>query len=178
MKPIDPPTTQSRWSCDSLADGAAQPPSERRERIERRQRIGWSLIYGSFNPRRRRPPRRLTDSRFHSLDWHSAHLLAVAIAILLLSVADALMTVRLLAGGADEVNPLMAAMVERSASMFAVVKMGLTGVGVMVMVMLARYRFMRRVRVDRVMYCVMLGYAALLAYEFSMVGQVVDPAGY
>jgi len=39
---------------------------------------------------------------------------------------------------------------------FATVKMTLTGLGVMVMVMLARYRFMRVVRVDVVMYAVLV----------------------
>ena len=70
------------------------------------------MIYGSFNPRRRRPPRRLDDSRFHSLDWHGAHLLAVAIGILILNVADAFLTVALLSSGSViEMNPFMAALV-------------------------------------------------------------------
>ena len=149
---------------------------ERRVRHDRRYRLWWSVIYGSFNPRRRRPPRRGFESRYHSLDWHSAHLLAVAIGILLLSVADALMTVRLLAGGADEVNPIMAAVIYKSAAVFATVKMTLTGLGVMVMVMLARYRFLRVLRVDIVMYMLLIGYSILLSYEFSMLQQLVDPA--
>jgi hypothetical protein len=69
------------------------------------------VVYGSFRPRRRRPPRRLDDSRYQAVDWHAAHLLAVAIGILLLSVADAFMTVTLLSGGAVEVNPVMAALI-------------------------------------------------------------------
>src|SRR5450631_4547581 len=86
---------------------------ERRDRADRRLRVWWSVCYGSFNPRRRRPPRRLDDSRFHSLDWHSAHLLAVAISILLLSAVDAFLTPVLLQGGADEVNPIMAMLIYR-----------------------------------------------------------------
>src|SRR3981081_2581363 len=91
---------------------------ERRARADRRRRVWWSVWYGSFNPRRRTPPRRLDDSGFHSLDWHSAHLLAVAIVILLLSVSDAFLTMMLLQGGADEVNPVMAALIYRSVAMF------------------------------------------------------------
>ncbi len=72
---------------------------ERRGRADRRNRVWWSICYGSFNPRRRSPARRLGDSRFHSLDWHSAHLLAVAVGILLLSVVDAFLTLQLLQGG-------------------------------------------------------------------------------
>jgi hypothetical protein len=149
--------------------------SERRDRSDRRGRAWWSVLYGSFNPRRRRPPRRLSDSRFHSIDWHAPHLLAVAIGILLLSAADAFMTVTLLSGGAVEVNPVMAAVVYKSAAVFASVKMAMTGFGVMLLVVLARYRFMRLVRVDIAMYAVLVAYAVLLAYEYRMLGRLIDP---
>jgi hypothetical protein len=158
------------------AAAVASAGDDRRERQDRRHRVWWSVLYGSFNPRRRRPSRRLLEDRYHSLDWHDAHLLAVAIGILLLSVADALMTVRLLSVGADEVNPIMAAVVYRSAAVFAIVKMALTGMGVMVMVTLARYRFMRMVRVDVVMYAVLVAYAGLLTYEVWMLRELIDPA--
>jgi hypothetical protein len=164
QEPTDWAAAQSQDGCREVSHGGC----ERRDRPDRRERLLWSIVYGSFNPRRRRPPRRQDDSRFHSLDWHSSHLLAVSIGILLLSVADAFMTVTLMAGGAVEVNPLMAAVVCKSAAAFAAVKMAMTGVGVMLMVMLARYRFMRWVRVDVAMYALLLGYLALLSYEFWM----------
>jgi hypothetical protein len=156
----------------------APAADERRDGGDRRLRVWWSVAYGSFNPRRRRPPRRVIDSRFHSLDWHDAHLLAVAIGILLLSVADAFMTVTLLSGGAIEVNPFMAAVVYKSAAVFAAVKMTLTGFGVMLMVVLARYRFMRVVRVDVAMYCLLVGYLVLLSYEFWMLRELTGFATY
>jgi hypothetical protein len=138
---------------------------ERRDRADRRLRLWWSICYGSFNPRRRSPVRRLDDSRFHSLDWHSAHLLAVAIGILLLSVADAFLTLVLLQGGADEVNPIMAVLIYRSVTMFAVLKMLMTSVGIIFMVILARYRFMRLLRVEWVLYGVLVAYVSLISYE-------------
>ncbi|MDP9013534.1 MAG: DUF5658 family protein [Pseudomonadota bacterium] len=150
------------------------PDSERRARTDRRGRVWWSVLYGSFNPRRRRPPRRQSESRFHSLDWHAAHLLGAAIGILLLSVADALMTVTLLSGGAVEVNPIMAAVVDKGTAVFAAVKMAMTGCGVVFLVVLARYRFMRVVRVDVVMYLVLVTYAALLGYEYWMLQRLAD----
>jgi hypothetical protein len=141
---------------------------ERRARGDRRRRVWWSVYYGNFNPRRRTPPRRLDESRFHSLDWHSAHLLAVAIGILLLSLADAFLTTVLLQGGADEVNPIMAVLIYRSVTMFAVLKMGMTGASVLLMVYLARYRFMRLLRVEWVLYAVLAGYVTLISYEVWM----------
>ena len=141
---------------------------ERRGTIDRRRRVWWSVCYGSFNPRRRTPPRRLEEARFHSLDWHSAHLLAVAIGILLLCVADAFLTLVLLQGGAAEVNPVMALLLGRSVAAFAVLKLAMTGSGTVSMVILSRYRFMQLLRVEWVLYAVLIGYATLIGYEIWM----------
>jgi Domain of unknown function (DUF5658) len=156
---------------DPVAPGS---DSERRDRSDRRGRAWWSVLYGSFNPRRRRPPRRLSDSRFHSIDWHAPHLLAVAIGILLLSVADAFMTLLLLQAGAGEVNPIMAALIYRSVAGFTAMKMGMTGVGVLLMVSLARYRFMRLLRVEWALYGVLMGYATLIGYEIWMLESAAE----
>ncbi len=106
--------------------------------------------------------------RFHMLDWHSAHLLAVAVGIVLLSVTDAFLTLTLLQGGAAEVNPIMAVLVYRSAATFTALKMGMTSAGVILMVFLARYRFMRVLPVEWVLYGVLLAYATLIGYEIWM----------
>jgi hypothetical protein len=173
MKPRNRGDASSVW-VDAASDSARRAGTDRRTRSERRHRVWWSVVYGNFNPRRRAPQRRADDAGFPSLDWHSSHLLAVAIGILLLSVADAFMTVTLLAGGAVEVNPLMAAVIYKSSALFAILKMTLTGVGVTCMVCLARYRFMRRLRVELVMYALFFGYGALLSYEFWMLQSLVE----
>jgi hypothetical protein len=142
--------------------------SDRRDRPERRRRIWWSILYGSFNPRRRTPPRRLDDTRYYSVDWHSSHLLAVAIAILLLSCCDAFLTLVLLDGGAQEMNPVMDLVVHGDTALFAGLKMAMTGVSVVLMVCLARYRFLRLVRVEYALYAILIGYTILIGYEFWM----------
>jgi hypothetical protein len=150
---------------------AALPPawgSDRRNRIDRRHRVVWSIFYGSFNPRRRRPARRLDDSRFHPVDWYSAHLLAVSIGILLLSATDAFLTGILLLHGANEINPIMAVLVYRNVATFAAFKMAMTGVSIVGLVFLSRYRFMRVLRVDLVLYAVLVVYSWLIGYEIWM----------
>ncbi len=92
----------------------------------------------------------------------------MAIGILLLSVVDAFMTLILLQGGADEVNPIMALVVYRSVAVFAALKMALTSLGVVFMVFLARYRFMRRLPVGWVLYGVLIAYTSLIGYEIHM----------
>ena len=159
------------WLSRQLQGTAARPPawgSDRREPTDRRNRALWSVLYGSFKPRRRRPARRLNDSRFHPIDWYSAHLLAVSIGILLLSAADAFLTGILLVHGADEINPVMAVLVYRSVAAFAGFKMAMTGVSLVVMVILARYRFMRVMRVEMVLYAILVVYAWLIGYEIWM----------
>jgi hypothetical protein len=141
---------------------------ERRDR-ERRRRVWWSVCYGSFNPRRRAPPRRDGDSGVHFLDWHSAHLLAVSIGILLLCVVDAFLTLTLLQRGAVEVNPFMAEFVYGNVAMFAALKMAMTSAGIILMVYLARYRFMRLLQVEWVLYGVLVAYATLILYEISLI---------
>ncbi|HEX3846633.1 MAG TPA: DUF5658 family protein [Steroidobacteraceae bacterium] len=150
---------------------------ERRGRTgaDRRGRLWWSIWYGGFNPRRRSVPRRADESRFHALDWHSPHLLAVAIGIAVLSMVDGLLTLGLLQGGAQEENPIMAAVVYRSAAVFASVKMLLTGVGVILMVVLARYRFMRVLPVAWVLYGVLIAYGGLIGYEVWLQNRLATP---
>jgi hypothetical protein len=174
------PNAPNDWASAQLKGIAVSaPPStgERREWSDRRRRVWWSVVYGSFNPRRRTPPRRLDDSRYHALDWHSAHLLVVAIGILLLSVADAFMTVALLSGGAVEVNPVMAAVIFKSSALFAGLKMAMTGIGVTLMVFLARHRFLKVFRVEIVLYVILVGYIGLLSYEYWLLHASFDLPG-
>jgi len=170
MNEASGPDRINDWVTQQLQVTAARHPegSERRQRSDRRRRALWSVLYGSFKPRRRRPARRTNDARFHPIDWYSAHLLAVSIGILLLSAADAFLTGILLVHGADEINPIMAVLVYRDVAVFAALKMAMTGAGIVVMVFLARYRFMRVIRVDLVLYAVLLVYAWLIGYEISM----------
>jgi Domain of unknown function (DUF5658) len=167
------------WVSQQLQGTAAQLPewgSERRQHSDRRDRRLWSVVYGSFNPRRRRPARRLSDTRFQPMDWYSAHLLAVTIGILLFSAADAFLTGILLVHGAAEINPIMAVFAYRHVAMFAALKMGMTSVSLVVMVFLSRYRFMRLIRVDLVLYGILLVYAWLIGYEIWMLNGAGEPS--
>lgn len=133
------------------------------------------MLYGSVRPRRRLPARRLDDGRFQAMDWHGAHLWAVSILILILSVADAFLTLTLMAGGAVEVNPFMAILVGSNVAVFAGLKMTMTGLSVLMMVFLARYRFMRVVRVEVILYGVLAAYVVLIAHEMRMLHTFPGP---
>ena len=86
--------------------------------------------------------------------------------ILLLSVADAFLTITLIMAGVQEANPLLAYILRDRPEWFAAVKMGLTGAGVLVLVAMARSRVFRIMRVGFVLQGIFVGYVALIAYEW------------
>jgi len=103
-----------------------------------------------------------------SVDWHDPQWLAVAMLIVLFSCVDAFLTLTLIDHGAYEVNPFMAPLVGGSAVAFAMVKIGLTGGGVVLLTILARMKAFGRVPVSLLLYTVLLGYGVLLVYEFRL----------
>jgi hypothetical protein len=117
--------------------------------------------------RRRKNGRRANDALAAGLDWHDAHWLGAAVLVLLLSIADAFMTITLLRHGAIEANPLMARVVS-SGPAFAYWKVGMTAFGVFVLTAFARFRLFRVIPVGLVLYLVGAGYIVLIAYEFQM----------
>jgi hypothetical protein len=134
---------------------------------DRRKRVLWSLVYGSFNPRRR-GPRRTGDVTLTSVDWHHPQWLAIGTLIVALSCADAFLTIVLVGHGAYEMNPFMAPLVGGSALGFAMTKIGLTAVGVLLLTQLARLRTFGRIPVGAILYSVLVIYGTLIFYEFRL----------
>lgn len=92
----------------------------------------------------------------------------VAVTIVLLSFADAVLTLTLMSHGALEANPVMAPLVRGSPGSFAAVKLGLTAIGVILLMALARVRAFGRLPVGALLYVVLTAYAVLVAYELRM----------
>jgi len=148
---------------------------ERRLRHDRRRGTLRSLLVGGFNPRRR-GPRRSYDTAVTATDWHDARWLAVVLLILVLSVADALLTLTLLDRGALEANPVMEVLLRSGGRSFAIVKMGLTALGVVVLTVLGRVRAFGRLPVNFVLYLVLAAYALLVCYELWLLQSVLPAA--
>jgi hypothetical protein len=151
-----------------LNSPASQPGFAERRRAERRSHVLRALVYGSFHPRRR-GARRADERGVSAIDWHHPQWLAVAILIVLLSCSDALLTLMLMAGGvAEEANPLMARLMGQSGLVFAIVKIGLTASGVLLLTQLARLRAFGRIPVGTFLYLVLAIYAVLVIYEVRL----------
>ena len=162
-------------TIESQGQGAATPDEselDRRRGPDRRRRVLRALFYGSFNPRRR-GLRRDGERSVGSVDWHDPQWLAVAMLIVLFSCVDAFLTLTLIDHGAYEVNPFMAPLVGGSALAFALVKIGLTAGGVVLLTILARMRVFGQVPVSLLLYTVLLGYGVLLVYEFRLLQEAL-----
>lgn len=138
--------------------------AERRRGPDRRRNTLRALLIGGFR-QRRRTPRRDNERHLAALDWHHPQWLAVGILILLLSVADAFLTVTLLGLGANEANPFMEPLVADAGQSFAAWKMALTSGGVILLILVARMRAFGRIPVGAILYGVLFGYVALVGYE-------------
>lgn len=107
------------------------------------------------------------------IDWHEPYLLFLALTILLLNVLDAFLTLTLLTVGARESNPLIAFVLDEHPKLFVLTKIGLTSVGVLVLVAVARARLFNVMRVGNLLHAVLAGYMTLIAYEWWLLRAIV-----
>ncbi len=154
-----------------LADLNVAKTAERRRGPDRRRTNLRSFLQGGLTPRRRSGRR--ADEQHLPIDWHEPYLLFLSLMILLLSVADAFMTLTLLTVGATEANPFMAFLLNDHPHLFGLVKMGLTGFGVLVLVAAARARLFRFMRVGMVLQGLFVAYVALVAYEWRLLHAIL-----
>ena len=162
---MDRPANDSTAPVSTHAQNdAGAPLIERRvSTVDRRRLSVRTILQGAFRPRRR-AGRRASDQDT-PIDWHHPHLMFLSVAMLALSVADAFLTVTLLNNGAEEANPLLAVFVTRHPSLFAAVKMALTGTGIVLLVAVAQSRLFRLVSGRLVFQGLVLAYLALVIYE-------------
>ena len=155
----------------TTAEGTGQMRERRQAGNDRRRTTLRTFLQSGFTPRRRSGRR--ADEQNLLVDWHEPYLLVVALTILLLNVADAFLTLTLLTAGAREANPIVAFVLDEYPRLFAVTKMGLTGVGVLVLVAVARARLFNVMRVGSLLHAVLVGYTALIVYEWWLLRSVL-----
>jgi len=143
---------------------------ERRLRVERRRSVIGALWRGNFE-RRRVAPRRHAERHPVVTDWFHPQWLAVGMLIMLLCGADALLTLTLISRGAVEINPFMALLVHGPGHAFAAWKVGLTAMGVVVLILLARLRVFGQA-VGAILYVVLGMYAVLVGYELFLLRNI------
>ena len=83
------------------------------------------------------------------------------------------MTLRLIDHGMVEANPFMAALLGQGTGIFASTKIAMTGTSILILVFLAKSRFLNRVRTGLVLTVFFTLYACLVCYEFVHLMRVI-----
>lgn len=140
---------------------------DRRARPDRRH--ATTSPFSRFAWRGRRcGPRRGQDTANSYVDLYEARWFYVAVAVLLLSCTDAMLTLNLLQIGAYEVNPFMAWLLGINTNLFFFTKLVLTAGGVVVLVAYKNFRLFNCLKTGHVLYVILAGYALLIKYELML----------
>lgn len=131
-----------------------------------RREFSWRTVFWGYTRSRRHATRRDGEVEPIYTDWHHPWLFFLATGIMVMSSLDAFFTLQLIDMGAYEANPVMAALLERSTTSFAVSKMLMTGFGILALVFLARAMFMQKFRTGLFLTAFFAVYASLICYEF------------
>ena len=137
---------------------------EQRSGADRRA-FSWRTVAFGFMRSRRRDVRRCDDVEVMFIDWHHPWLFFLAVGTMLLSCADAFLTLQLLELGMVEANPFMKLLMTQSIGLFAAAKMAITAISILILVYLAKSRFLNRFRTGLLLTLFFTGYACLVCYE-------------
>jgi len=138
--------------------------AERRAHADRRD-FSWRTVFFGFMRSRRHNSRRDDDGDVVFMDWHHPWLFFLSVGIMLLSCTDAFLTLLLIDRGMIEVNPIMAAVLGQGAATFAVSKVLMTGTSILILVFLAKFHFMNRLRTGLFLTLFFSLYCCLVCYE-------------
>ena len=147
------------------ASQATSKPLNIERAVRDRREFSWRTVVFGFTRSRRVAHRRSVDEEVIFLDWHHPWLFFLATGTMLLSCADAFLTLQLLDRGMIEANPVMRAMLSHSTALFAGTKMAMTGFGILTLVFLAKARFLNRIRTGLFLTAFFSFYACLVCYE-------------
>lgn len=150
----------------------AQEKAVSEHRVAERRTLSWSTYHGAFFKTRRRRNRRAGDQLNHYLDWHGYKPLIATLVIILLCFTDAFLTTVLLDKGAVEANILMDWLIQKDLHIFTLVKMGVTGAALLVLVMHFNFRIYKYISVRVLMYALIPIYLLLILHELNMLSRL------
>ena len=145
--------------------GSGDATAQRRG-SDRRRRSWWTLTYGSCCGRRVRE-RRYNGAAGY-IDRYEMPLFAVSIGVFFLGCVDACLTLRLLAAGATEVNPLLDTLLRVDARLFLVVKFVLTAIGLALLVLHKNFTVFYCLNGQTILRIIFAIYLGLVGYEAAL----------
>jgi hypothetical protein len=134
------------------------PVEADRTRTDRRTFTWKTIVYGIIRPRRSRA-RRTEDHESFIVDIYKPWFMWVAVSLLMLSAIDAFLVLSMTQGGEVEQNLLLAKMINLSPHLFVFIKLLGTGLGVVLLTLLANYRVFGFLRGRSLLYAFVIAYA-------------------
>lgn len=132
-----------------------------------RRRLSWrSFAYGAVRGRRERERR--GDQHPGYIDRYKPSVVLVTVGVFTLGCLDAYLTLHLLAAGASEFNPLLDLMLRIDVALFLVVKLVLTGFGLLLLLLHKNFTVFSRFSGLGILYVVFTLYGCLIAYEWVL----------
>ncbi len=141
---------------------------------DRRRGVPFFCAYHlGFRPGRRTGERRAETGRGGSayVDRYADHLMFCVICVMLLSVCDAVFTLKILDSGGEELNWFMLILIEDSVNKFIAVKMALTALALVMLVIHQNVKVLGGMRVRHLHYLMLTGYSFLIGYELYLLEQ-------
>lgn len=141
---------------------------------DRRRDVPFFCAYHlGVRPGKRTGERRAVTGRGGSayVDRYADHLMFCVIGVMLLSVCDAVFTLKILDSGGEELNWFMLILIEDSVDKFIAVKMALTALALVMLVIHQNVKFFGGMRVRHLHYLILTGYSLLIGYELYLLEQ-------
>ena len=137
-----------------------------------RRQPSLKTLLGSLSHYRRRHLRREDDQLNSYTDWYGHWPFAATLIIILLCFADAFLTIVLLSKGAVELNGLMDWLIQKDTHMFAIVKMSMTGIALIILVLHFNFRIYKFIAVRYLIYALVPLYSLLIFHELTMLANI------
>lgn len=146
---------------------------ERRARLDRRKPYLLSDWRYAFRGRRR-GTRRPGEAATAGTDLYHPRIMILAVLITLLNALDAAFTLQLvLAGAAEEWNPLMRALLHDDVQLFVNLKIAITTSALTFLIVCSNMVILGRLRVERLLWWLLAAYTCVVCYHLVLLGLAV-----
>ena len=147
---------------------------EQQARGNDRRKHSLMNIHGALFKSRRHGSRRAGEHINSYVDWYGHWTLMATFTIILLCCTDAFLTVVLLSNGAVEMNILMDWLIQKDIRSFAVVKISVTSLALIVLVMHLNFHVYKFIAVRYLLFALVPMYSLLIAHELNMLSQLYN----
>lgn len=149
--------------------------TEKRSGKDRRRQQFPKLKYLLFSGKRAHARRYEDRHRTFYFDYYSSHIFAAIVAILLLSISDALLTLYLIENGSKELNPVMSYFLKYGPFIFMAAKYFLTSIGVIILLLFRNVLLKRSItHTQNIFSYIIFAFSTVIAWQLYLIFFVVS----